>query len=91
MALAPKLPSPLGKATGLQAQAPVLIPQIITISDGYQPYGYFSYGHCCSYLAGPSIESQPFRVSTRDNRPLTGLSPSLHTVAARADGTGTRI
>lgn len=42
-------PSPLGKA-GLQAQAPVLIPQIITTSDGYQPYGYFSYGHY-SYLA----------------------------------------
>jgi hypothetical protein len=40
---------------------------------------------------GASTESQPFRVSTRDNRPLTGLSPSLHTVAARADGTGTRI
>lgn len=57
MALAPKLPSPLGKATGLQAQAPVLIPQIITISDGYQPYGYFSYGHCCSYLAAHQLKA----------------------------------
>lgn len=37
-----------------------------------------------SYLSGASTENQPTR-STRDNRPLTGLSPSLHTVAARAD------
>lgn len=43
-----------------------------------------------SYLTVHQLKASP-PDSTRDNRPLTGLSPSLHTVAARADAPGTRI